>query len=350
MKSLKILVSVALLGVLAWRTDWPHVAEVFGQLQFGWWAAALAVFGVAQILSALRWQMLARPLGFEQPLSYFLGYYFIGMFFNLMLPTSVGGDVVRAWYLDHSPGRRQSAFVSVFVDRLSGLFVLLALAGLATLFSPLELPAWIDWSVWGTLAVFGIGGAAAWWYCGWRMADVGAEEEQAFRSPGRFAVLQSAICNLQSAIREQPSLLFTTTLLSVGVQAANVVLVMLVGLAIAAPVPSAYYWIVVPMVSLLQVVMPSLNGHGVREGGLILFLGPVGVPAGTALTLSFLWFAVMGTASLCGGAVYLFGRFPRPGVSADYEDDRNDDRDNRRDKLIGDYSDQGRVRQPATAA
>src|SRR5262249_3524405 len=155
---------------------------------------------------------------------------------------------------------------------------------------------------------------------------------------------------LQSAMRDQPSLVFTTTLLSVGVQAANVVLVWLVGKAIAAPVPPAYYWIVVPMVSLLQVVLPSLNGHGVREGGLILFLAPVGVPAGTALTLSFLWFAVMATASLCGGAVYLFGRFPRLGVSADHDQDRDNEPDDKHAKSVGDYSDQGRVREPAAAA
>ena len=110
MKFLKILVSVALLGILAWRTDWVHVATVFGEMRFGWWLAALAVYGLAQILSSIRWQMLARPLGFDQPLSYFLGYYFIGMFFNLMLPTSVGGDVVRACYLDGGSGRRLPAF------------------------------------------------------------------------------------------------------------------------------------------------------------------------------------------------------------------------------------------------
>jgi glycosyltransferase 2 family protein len=367
MKSLKILVSVALLGVLAWRTDWAHVAEVFGQLQFGWWAAALGVLLFAQMLSSLRWQLLARPFGFDQPLSYFFGYYFIGMFFNLILPTSVGGDVVRAWYLDHSPGRRLSAFVSVFVDRLSGLLVLLALAGIATLFSPLDLPAWIEWSVWGTLSVFAIGAVGAWWYFGLRDGEGEAPAEPNAipdsrlggslalpRRSQRFVVLQSAIRNLQSAMVQQPSLLFTTTLLSIGVQAANVVLVWLVGMAIAAPVPPGYYWIVVPMVSLLQVVLPSLNGHGVREGGLILFLSPVGVPAGTALTLSFLWFAVMATASLCGGAVYLFGRFPRLGVSADdnhdLKDNCNDNRKDDRNESIGDYSDQGRVGEPATAA
>src|SRR5262245_11196058 len=254
MKTLKFLVSGALLGVLAWRTDWRHVAAVFGQLRLAWWLAALAVYAGAQLLSSIRWQQLSRPLGFDLPLGYFLGYYFVGMFFNLILPTSVGGDVVRALYLDDGSGRRLPAFVSVFVERCSGLLVLLALAGGATLFCPAGVPAWVAWSVWTTLAVFGVGGVAAWVYCGLRIADGGLNDAEKSGRPGRFVVLQSAIRNLQSAIQERPSLLVTTTLLSVGVQAANVVLVWLVGEAIAAPVPAAYYWIVVPMVSLMQVV------------------------------------------------------------------------------------------------
>ena len=52
-------------------------------------------------------RLLAGPLGFRQPLRRFVAVYFVGMFFSLALPTSVGGDVVRAWYLDGRSGRRK---------------------------------------------------------------------------------------------------------------------------------------------------------------------------------------------------------------------------------------------------
>jgi uncharacterized membrane protein YbhN (UPF0104 family) len=331
MKRVKIAVSLVVLGWLAWRTDWRQVGETFGQLRLDLWLLAVGVYGLAQLLSSIRWQLLSRPLGFCQPLMHFLGYYFIGMFFNLMLPTSVGGDVVRAWYLDDGSGRRLAAFVSVFVERCSGLMVLLTLACAAVLFSPLTLPSWVIASVWGTVATIGLAGAGTWLYCGSAAAET-------LRCGSRLAVLQSAMRNLQSAVRDQPGLLVTTTVLSLGVQAANVVLVWLVGEAIAAPMPASYYWIVVPMVSFLQVALPSLNGHGVREGGLILFLAEVGVSQSTAVSLGFLWFAVMASVSLCGGLVYLFGRFPRPEVNTDH------------DEPVGDYSDQGRAREPAAAA
>lgn len=336
MKKLKIAVSLALLGWLAWRTDWHQVRDTFAQLRLNLWLAALGVYGVAQLCSSFRWQLLSRPLGFQQPWSHFLGYYFIGMFFNLMLPTSVGGDVVRACYLDERSGRKLAAFVSVFVDRCSGLLVLLSLACAAVLFCPLALPPWVAWSVWAALGSFVAGSVALWAYCILQSAGSRIQEPES-AAPAHLEVLKSAISNLHSAIFRQPSLLISTTLLSVGVQAANVVLVWLVGLAIGVPVPPSYWWIVVPMVSLMQVVLPSLNGHGVREGGLILFLAEVGVGQSTAVTLGFLWFSVMATAALGGGPVYLFGRFARPEVQAD-------------DESLSDYSDQGRARQPAAAA
>jgi hypothetical protein len=60
----------------------------------------------------------------------------------------------------------------------------------------------------------------------------------------------------------------------------------------------------------------SVNGMGVREEATVLFLAPLGIAEGTALTLSVLWFAVCASVSLLGGAVYLFGHFPRPEASA----------------------------------
>src|SRR4029077_3153164 len=138
-KILRFVVSGVLLLVLLWGTDWGHVRGVFADIRVAFWLAAVALYLVTQLVSAWRWQILAWPLGFRRPLWQYAGFYFIGMFFNLLLPTSVGGDVVRAWYLDGKSGRRLSAFLSVFMDRLSGLVVLVALAGLASLVSPAPL-------------------------------------------------------------------------------------------------------------------------------------------------------------------------------------------------------------------
>jgi uncharacterized membrane protein YbhN (UPF0104 family) len=301
--------------------DWTQVGQAFGHLRLEFWLAAVGLYALTQIVSALRWQLLAQPLGFQGSLGQFVRYYFIGMYFNLLLPTSVGGDVVRAWYLDGGSGRRLPAFLSVLVDRLSGLLVLLALACVAVALCPVPLPAWVGLSVWITAGCAVLGLALLPGLIPWI---------------GRLDHVQRLVQGVQLCLG-RPRLLFTTVTLSLLVQAANVVLVWLVGQAIAAPVPASYYGILVPMVTLLTLLPVSLNGMGVREGGMILFLTPLGVPEPLALSLAFLWFSVFTATSLGGAGLYLFGNLPRP------EEPRHDG------SVRGD-SDQGRTRQFKTAA
>jgi hypothetical protein len=98
------------------------------------------------------------------------------------------------------------------------------------------------------------------------------------------------------------------------------------------------------MVSLLTMLPVSVNGMGVREGGTALFLAPLGVGEGTAMTLAFLWFAVYTATSLAGGFVHLFGRFPRPVAPAAMSDEGQSD------GPVRYHPDQGREGQPKAAA
>ena len=173
----------------------------------------------------------------------------IGMYFNLVLPTSVGGDVVRAWYLDRSTGRRMTAFLSVFIDRLSGLVVLVALAAAATLLSPVPLPWWIPLSVASAAAGTGAGCVLLPFLA--RRGFLGA------KFVARADELRASLTMLL-----QP----TPVVLSLIVQAANAFLVWLIGLGLGLDVPLGYYAILVPMVSLLTLLPVSINGMGVREG------------------------------------------------------------------------------------
>jgi hypothetical protein len=303
------------------------------------WFGAVGLFLLAQIASAVRWRLFAQPLGFHSPWRDFINFYFVGMFFNLLLPTSVGGDVVRAWYLDGGSGRRLASFLSVFVDRFSGLLVLLGLACVADMFCPITLPFWIGVSVWVTAgcAVLGLVSLALARRAERTTLEAGPGHSAlpAPRSPLRS--LTVSISHSLTLFLGRPRLLLTTTSLSLLVQGVNVVLVWLLGTAIGAPVPASYYGIVVPMVTLLTLLPVSLNGMGVREGGMVLFLAPLGIPSSTALGLALLWFSVFVAASLFGAGIYLFGNLSRPGEQA-------------HDPSIGRDSDQGRTRQPKAAA
>jgi uncharacterized protein (TIRG00374 family) len=335
-KKLRLAGSVALLAFLAWRTDWGQIASAFAGLRVGWWALALAVYAATQFVSSLRWRLLAGPLGFRQPLKQFVTFYYVGMFFNLVLPTSVGGDVMRAWYLDGGSGRKLPAFLSVFADRVSGLLMLVAIAVVAAVCSPSELPPRVAWTV------AGIGGSAALGLVGLFVLTRHSISDT--RYPvlrmgwrGKIDRFLDFAREAQSALVPGPRLFLVTTLLSVVVQAANVIVLRLAGLALGLDVPASYYWVLAPVVTLMTLVPVGLNGMGVREWGTVLMLAPLGVGSGPATALAFLWFLTFGAVSLAGAACYFLGQFPRFEVRPD-------------DESVGRDSRQGRESQPPAAA
>jgi glycosyltransferase 2 family protein len=320
-KILRFAVSAALLGWLAWRTDWASLGHALAHAHFVLWWAALGLYLLTQAASGLRWQMLSRPLGFNRTFVDYTRMYFVGMFFNLFLPTSVGGDVMRAWQLRSGDDRKIHALLSVFIDRASGLFVLLCLGLAGVLASPVPLPDSIRRAVYITAAC----------------AVAGAISVGIATLLGRRFEKMQKLSAVMNVYLKNPGLAINTTLLSLVIQAANVAVLWILSLALNLEVPAGYYVVAVPMITLMTVLPISLNGIGVREGGMILFLGPLGVSDAAAVSLAVLWFMVFTAASLLGGIVYFLGDFSRPKGTC-------------HDAVVGDRSDQGRAGQSRSAA
>ena len=324
-KYARLLGSAALLAVLAWRVDLALVARTLAGVCWWWWLGALLCYVASQVLSSLRWQALAAPLGFRRPLRDYVSLYFVGTFFNLLLPTSVGGDVARAWYLAGA-GKRWPAFLSVLADRLSGLFVLLLMAFGAALVVPQE--------PWVRVAALGAGAAAALGLVLFLLAPLGNGGTEAGRGLRGKVRQVAAVLGLY---RRSPRLVLVATSLSALIQVANVVLVWMLGQGAGLPLPLDYCFVLMPLVALLTLLPISVGGLGVREGAVVLLLAPRGIAAGQAVTLSLLWFSVFVAAGLAGAGLYLSGRLPRYEVRTD-------------DEPVGGHPDQGRTGQPRSAA
>jgi uncharacterized membrane protein YbhN (UPF0104 family) len=150
--------------------------------------------------------------------------------------------------------------------------------------------------------------------------------------------------------RRSPGLLLAASCLSVVVQAANAVMVWLLARSLGLSLSGSgsgselhlpLFFTLVPLVSLLSLAPVSINGLGVREGSLVVLLAPLGVAAEEAITLALLWFSVFVAAGLAGGGCYLLplGRFPH-----------DNDKVGNDDEPVGGPPDQGRARQPRSAA
>jgi uncharacterized membrane protein YbhN (UPF0104 family) len=301
-KYLRILGSVVLLAVIAWRLDWGDVAAALGRVRTGYVLAAVLLFAGLQVASSLRWRLLAVAQGFDGTAVRYVGYYFIGSFFNLALPSSVGGDVVRVWYLagqegaGPATGRRLAALVSVLADRVNGVVVLVLMACVSAVVCPVPLAPWILWTV------AGIGAATV-------LALAAVPVLRLISSP-KLTHLRRLADSGWSYCRH-PGVLMTATLSSVVVQVGNAALGYLIGEALGLPVPALYYGLIVPLVALLALLPISLNGMGLREAGYVVLFAPLGIEAGDAVTFSLLMFAVSAVVSLGGVGFYLLGQYPR---------------------------------------
>ena len=128
---LRLSVTAALLAYALKGVDWPKFTALLLQADWRWWAVGLVTGMLVQAVAGVRWAALARPLGFDFSRRFFVWRFFEGMFFSLCLPSSIGGDVIKAYRIGDTTSRRLLAGCSVLADRLTGLSALAVLGGAA---------------------------------------------------------------------------------------------------------------------------------------------------------------------------------------------------------------------------
>jgi uncharacterized protein (TIRG00374 family) len=75
-----------------------------------------------------KWHILLKSQGFHVSIWRLYALYMVGKFFNNFLPSNVGGDVVRGYELGKSIDSGADSMASVFMERFTGLIVLIVFA------------------------------------------------------------------------------------------------------------------------------------------------------------------------------------------------------------------------------
>ena len=115
---------------------------------------------IVNMVSSFKWWMLVRSQEVRVGYWRLFCYYLVGQFYNQVLPTSVGGDVVRSFELGRHTGKQAQAMASVFVERFTGILVLLLVAGLAVM---MQVSRFNIAYIWISLSVFTLGLALLAW-------------------------------------------------------------------------------------------------------------------------------------------------------------------------------------------
>ena len=119
--ALRMLVTAGLLWALATRFDVGRAIEMAGRVSLPLLAAALAALLASVLVNAVRWQAILAAEGPSPGFGSLTKLLFVGLFFNQVLLTGIGGDAVRAWRVCRLGVPLGAAARSVLLDRASAM-------------------------------------------------------------------------------------------------------------------------------------------------------------------------------------------------------------------------------------
>ena len=312
----KIVITAGLLAALASKVNLSTVGDKIAAIGFVPCAVCILTTLVLTLLVAWRWQMILGRM--QSPVTFGKSWrlVMIGLFFNQILPSGIGGDAVRVWLLTRGGTRLRVAVFSVAADRIFALVaVVLCMAG----FLPLLLYGPAKWPVILLTTVGSLGIAAIFVLPGALGALTRILPDRLYRVGGKWAEqlvdrgldllreFAAVLIRILQARPEGPAVIGISVVnqLVLGcivyfiARRLHVEIGLLTAIALFSPA------------MLLSVLPISLGGWGVREAALVWLLGTVNVPQEASLAISVLFGIVTTAAGLAGGVLWLFERRPR---------------------------------------
>ena len=298
---LRVSVSLVLILILLYimRDKYGDILKALKNTNVLVFLLGLMVFILAISVASLRFQLIVKaqgdiPIIFREALSLT----FIGYFFNNFLPTSIGGDVVKAYYLSHkAPREKTGSYASVFVDRVIGLLTMVFMAFVALCFVQDQV---IDKNV--KYAIYYLTALSV------LMMIFMGNKGVAKRFSALLALvkpIEHKLKNIYTAInkyRNHKALLAQSLAISVISQLFYFLGIGIIVASIGSRIPIMDILLRMPIISMIS-LLPSINGLGVREGSTVLLFGPI-IGREKAFVVSILSLLLLFITSIIGGIIY----------------------------------------------
>lgn len=301
----KIIISLGLILFLLSRIDLNTLASVLVQAKPGWVTITVLLFIGSILLRTLRWQVLVRARGMQVSFWQLSRWYYIGAFFNTLLPTGFGGDVVKSVYLANEVDDAGGAVGTVVLDRFLGILVLLGIGALATPFSRASISPWVL----GFIVLAFAGTLLGFWglrrrtWLRWIRDHILRLFPHDLRH--RMLCMQS-LRSLYDALQDYDnrtlaramvvSLIFNLLWILINITA---------GVAVGVQASLLDYLVFVPLVS-LALLIPSIGGIGVRELSYVGLFTQIGAAPEAAMAMSLIIYLATVITGLLGGLWLLF--------------------------------------------
>jgi glycosyltransferase 2 family protein len=302
----RIVVTVGLLTIVALSIEWDLLVERLQGAAWGWFALGVGLIMLGLAIGAVRWQFLLNGAELYPRLRESVRAYAIGAFSNNLLPTSFGGDAVRAWIVARRGAPLARALTSVAADRVSAFYCLIPLGWIGVAVGGDEIPGELVALFAAATAVAALGGVVA--VVILRRRGLGRI------LPERLRPWAAEVARTLRGYGHNRGLQVRVTVLGLAFQGCMVAAFWSLSEALGLGLDPGLLAVVLPLVLMAMLMPISIAGFGVREGAFVALLAEAGTPASDAVLLSLLTVAAISIASLPGGVAMLL-RQERPDVS-----------------------------------
>ena len=267
------------------RADMEHTFSIMKSIGPFHFFSAVFLYIFAQLISSVRWKLLL-PENFT--IKKLFSIYMIGAFFGSFMPGIIGGDAVRAYYLNKKAKKMSLTLASIFMDRYLG-YLSLMLIGISA--APFAFGYFRDspykWIMPLIFAAFVVGSILFF------VLQVGKR----FRGMSEFY-------EYFADLKTKKGTVVKAVLISFLVQFLNFFIVVILAAGMGENIPLLLLFVFLPIIITVTTIPVSISGLGVREGAFVILLGLINIRPEIATSLSLAWFFSVFIGSIPGLAIY----------------------------------------------
>ncbi len=128
---LKLIITGIALGFVFMNIPVRDLLAVLSRVNVFWLTTALLLFACSKYISAARFHDIFSNADVIIPRGYNFKLYLLGMLYNFILPSGVGGDAYKVIKIERDFGcKTKKIALLIFFDRISGLVALVNIAGI----------------------------------------------------------------------------------------------------------------------------------------------------------------------------------------------------------------------------
>lgn len=288
--------------ILIFKTSIKDIINTLKELNLFLLVLSFSLHAIGLFISAVRWQILIHAQDDSVPLGFLAKSYLVGSFFNLFLPTRIGGDIVRIWDGSRYSKSLLKSSATILVERFSGILVLFTFAFTASILR-IDMAKKIP-VIWISLALgfLGLCIIAAFF------TPIAGRLLGKIPNKGILKKVLQIISDFRQTIlfyKKKKTALFKVLIWAFLLQVNVVIHYFLIGKALHLNIDLLDYFIFIPIVHFILLIPITINGLGLREGSYIEIFTFYGILPEAAFCFSIIDLGFMLIIGIIGGIIYV---------------------------------------------